>query len=138
MTTRDRKPLDSRKLPEPNSADAAIESEVRAFALAYPETHEDFPWGVRVIKVRNKVFVFMGQGLDGFGISVKLPHSHQAALTLSWTEPTGYGLGRAGWVPAHLRRVPSLDMDLIKDWIDESYRAVAPKTLVAKLPTQGS
>ncbi len=78
----------------------------------------------------------MGQGLDGFGISVKLPHSREAALTLDWTEPTGYGLGRAGWVSAHLRRAPSLDMALIKEWIDESYRAVAPKTLAAKLPAQ--
>ena len=29
---------------------------LRAYAKAYPEAHEDFPWGESAIKVRGKVF----------------------------------------------------------------------------------
>ena len=45
----------------------------------------------------------------------------------------GYGLGKAGWVG--LRVPPDEDppMDLFLEWIEESYRAVAPKKLVAQL-----
>jgi hypothetical protein len=35
------------------------EKAVRDLALAYPEAHEDFPWGHRAIQVRRKVFVIM-------------------------------------------------------------------------------
>jgi hypothetical protein len=66
------------------------EKTLRALALGYPETVEEFPWGERVIKVRRKVFLFMGHG---------------------------HGEGHA-------------------EWIDESYRAVAPKSLVAQLPAR--
>jgi hypothetical protein len=36
------------------------EGALREFALKFPETHEDFPWGHRALKVKGKVFVFMG------------------------------------------------------------------------------
>ena len=29
-------------------------------ALSYPGAHEEFPWGERVVKVKGKVFVFLG------------------------------------------------------------------------------
>ena len=31
------------------------EAALRKVALGYPEAHEDFPWGERVIKVKGKV-----------------------------------------------------------------------------------
>jgi predicted DNA-binding protein (MmcQ/YjbR family) len=43
---------------------------------------------------------------------------------------TGYGLGRAGWVSVRLGE-GQLDYELLREWIDESYRAVAPKRLLA-------
>ena len=47
------------------------------------------------------LFVFFGKPTGGgFGLSVKLPQSRTFALGLDWTEPTGYGLGKAGWVTA--------------------------------------
>ena len=107
---------------------------LRTYALRYPETREDFPWEEdRVIKVRNKIFVFLGDG----GIGVKLTHSNQAALGLPFVTPMAYGLGRSGWVTIELgkRRKPSVH--LLKAWIDESYRAVAPRTLVARLVPGG-
>ena len=106
------------------SKGGAIESKVRDFALGFPEAYEEFPWGHSAIKVKKKAFLFMGTDENGrFSISVKLPHSRDMAADLPFTEPTGYGLGKSGWVTAHLKDEKSLN--LIKAWIDESYRAIA-------------
>ena len=47
---------------------------VRRFALEFPEAHEDHPWGETVIKVRGKIFVFLGDDDGGFRVTVKLLH----------------------------------------------------------------
>jgi predicted DNA-binding protein (MmcQ/YjbR family) len=104
-------------------------------ALSYPEAREDFPWGERVVKVRGKVFLFMGRpDGKGLGLSVKLPGSASFALGLPFASPTGYGLGKAGWVTARFAAREKPPVELLKQWIDESYRAVAPKRLAAALP----
>src|SRR5688572_1731177 len=76
------------------------EKVLREFALRYPGAHEEFPWGERVIKVKGKVFLFLGKGAEGLSLSVKLPQSGMLALDLPFTSPTGYGLGKSGWVTA--------------------------------------
>jgi len=111
-------------------------AELRRFALLLPGAYEEFPWGERVVKVNRKVFVFLGKDDDldsSFGLSVKLPESGEGVLTLPFTEPTGYGLGRAGWVTARFGPDDDPPGDLLLDWIEESYRAIAPKRLVAQL-----
>jgi predicted DNA-binding protein (MmcQ/YjbR family) len=115
----------------------SVAAELRAFALGYPGTREEFPWGERVVKVGKKVFVFMGmaEGHDQeLGLSVKLPSSGPMALLLPFAQPTGYGLGKAGWVSARFAPSDDPPVALLREWIDESYRAVAPKTMVGKLP----
>jgi predicted DNA-binding protein (MmcQ/YjbR family) len=107
---------------------------LRTFALAYPGAHEEFPWGERVIKVKGKVFVFLGRDDQGLGLSVKLPQSRLMALGLPFASPTAYGLGKSGWVTVQFGPREKPPMDLMRAWIDESYRAVAPKKLVASLP----
>jgi predicted DNA-binding protein (MmcQ/YjbR family) len=111
-----------------------ILAELRSFALGFPEAVEEFPWDEPVVKVRKKIFVFMGSAPNDtrVGISVKLPQSGAEALSFPWCEPTGYGLGKAGWVSVH---VPpeGCPTELLMDWIEESYRTVAPKTLVKQL-----
>ena len=106
---------------------------LRAFALAYPGAQEEYPWGERVVKVKGKVFVFLGREEDGLGIAVKLPRSATMALGLPFTSPTPYGLGKSGWVSVQFGKGEKPPMDLLRTWIDESYRAVAPKTLVKQL-----
>jgi predicted DNA-binding protein (MmcQ/YjbR family) len=106
---------------------------LRAFALGFPEAYEEFPWGERVAKVNGKVFVFLGMDGHDLGLSVKLPQSGMLALGLPFASPTGYGLGKAGWVTARFEKGKKAPVDLLRSWIDESYRAVAPKHLVARL-----
>lgn len=106
---------------------------VRDLALAYPEAHEDFPWGHRALKVRGKAFVFASKDEAALSLSVKLPWSAEGALQLPNCEPTHYGLGRSGWVTATFGPREKAPEDALRSWIDESYRAVAPKRLVAGL-----
>lgn len=116
----------------PSLADVA--ADLLRYALAFPEAWEDHPWGENVVKVRKKVFVFFGVPAQGrFGMSVKLPFSMMEALEEEWTEPTGYGLGKAGWVSAGFVEGDEVPVERMKEWIEESYRAVAPKTLVKRL-----
>lgn len=119
------------KPPAPKGA----EEELRDFALQYPETGEEFPWGERVIKVNKRIFVTFGRPDGGLSMSMKLPNSGVAALTLPFAEPTGYGLGKSGWVTARFNSDQKPPVELLCRWIDESYRAVAPKKLVERLPS---
>jgi predicted DNA-binding protein (MmcQ/YjbR family) len=114
------------------SARAELEAWLRTLALTYPEAHEDFPWGERVVKVRGKIFCFLWGNDDHVGFTVKLPASHEFARMMG-AEPTGYGLGRSGWVTLRLGDGDAPDRDLLAGWLDESYRAVAPKGLVKLL-----
>jgi predicted DNA-binding protein (MmcQ/YjbR family) len=107
---------------------------LRTFALGYPGAYEEFPWGERVVKVKGKVFVFLGRDEGGLSVSVKLPQSRLMALGLPFATPTGYGLGKSGWVSVQIGPREKPPMDLMRAWIDESYRAVAPKKLIATLP----
>lgn len=108
---------------------------LKEFGLAYPEAHSKSPWpGHDDLAVRNKTFAYLNAAGEPLSISCKLPLTGQMALTLLFASPTGYGLGKSGWVTATFgpKEVPPLD--LLKDWIDESYRVQAPKKLVATLP----
>jgi predicted DNA-binding protein (MmcQ/YjbR family) len=111
-----------------------LEAALRKHALAYPETHEAFPWGERVVNVKGKVFIFMYGQPKTLSVTVKLPASHDFALMFPFAERTGYGLGKSGWVTSRLAAGSTLPLELLKEWIDESYRAVAPKSLVDEIP----
>lgn len=103
-----------------------------AYALGFPEVTEDRPWEHPVLKVRNKVFVFFGDD-EELSLTVKLPVSRDFAETFDFASPAGYGLGRSGWISCRFPPGEEPDLDLLKRWLAESYRAVAPKKLGALL-----
>ena len=106
------------------------------FALGFPGAWEDHPWEENVIKVGKKVFVFFGRDESRKGhvcVGVKLPSSAATALALSGVEVMGYGMGKAGWVWAKFPLKDAPPFELLCEWIDESYRAVAPKKLIKEL-----
>ena len=111
------------------------EKKLITFALNYPEAVLQHPWGHDAVKVRGKMFAAFGgaESPKAFSMTVKLPVSSEMALTLAWAEPTGYGLGKSGWVTARLTAGSDVELDTMKGWIDQSYRAVAPKALVKPL-----
>lgn len=105
-----------------------------AKALLLPEAWEDHPWGETAVKVGKKAFAFFGGEEATPNLSVKLPYSAEEALGFEGAAATGYGLGRAAWVTVPIGAVPP---GLAEDWIEESYRAVAPKRLQARLDERG-
>ena len=117
--------------PRRSSRARAAETALRSHALAKPAATEHFPWGERAIKVNGKVFLFMSAEAPGLSLSVKLPASHGVAVMLPFAEPTGYGLGRAGWVSARFEPTQEPPIEMLCAWIDESYQAIAPAKLAA-------
>src|SRR5437763_1661677 len=99
--------------PDPKS----LEGTLRAWALAYPATTEEFPWGERAIKVAGKVFLFLGADGPNVSFSVKLPHSAADALELPNVEPTHYGLGKHGWVTATVERGRDAPLETFRAWL---------------------
>jgi len=86
------------------------------------------------VKVGKKIFVFFGIPEKGrLMVGVKLPEAGEFALTQSFAEPTGYGMGKAGWVSCIFTTGDDPPVGLLEDWIDESYRTIAPKKLVKQL-----
>ncbi len=118
----------------PETTDAVVR-ELRAFGLTYPGAHSKAPWpGHDDLAVKDKTFAYLPADGEQFSLSVKLPFTGVEALELPFAAPTGYGLGKSGWVtftPAEDQMPP---LAQLKDWIDESYRAQAPRTLVKQLP----
>jgi predicted DNA-binding protein (MmcQ/YjbR family) len=113
---------------------ADIHARLRSFALSLPGAQEDFPWGERVAKVDKKIFVFFGHDDENEPslVTVKLAESHDHALAIEGASPTGYRLGRAGWVDVPVQ-AEGVTAQLLCDLIEESYRILAPKRLVAGL-----
>ena len=109
-----------------------LEAAMRDRALGYPQAEEAFPWGERAIKVKGKAFLFMRLADTELSFSVKLPRTGIQALAMPFAKPTEYGLGKHGWVTLLIMRDDQLPLPLLEAWIDESYRAVAPKRLVAE------
>jgi predicted DNA-binding protein (MmcQ/YjbR family) len=103
------------------------------FALGLPGAWLDHPWDEDVVKVGKKIFVFLGlEDMRELLVTVKLDDSHDQALAVPGAKPTGYGLGRSGWVTIPLRDTTP-PIGVLEDWVDESYRRVAPKRLVSEL-----
>lgn len=108
---------------------------LRKHALGYPETIEDFPWEHSAFKVKGKIFLFtfLDENKGVLSLSIKLPVSGKMALTLPFASLTAYGLGKSGWVTCQFAANNAIPLDMLKEWVDESFRAIAPKRVVGQL-----
>jgi len=109
---------------------AALAAWLKETALAYPEAVEDHPWGDPVYKVAGKVFLFTSVTEGGLNVTVKLPRSYEFALEYPFASPARYGLARGRWAYCRFEAADDVDRELLAAWIEESWRAVAPKRLV--------
>lgn len=85
------------------------------------------------LAVNDKTFAYLSAPGDPPSLSLKLPQSHPLALSLPGAEPTPYGLGKSGWVSMSFDKVPLPPIAQLEAWLDESYRAQAPKKFLAQL-----
>ena len=81
----------------------------------------------------KKVFVFFGDDAPERErrFTVKLTESGDEAGAMPWTQDPGYGLGRGGWLT--IDPPENAPIEMLRAWIVESYRAVAPKRVAARL-----
>ena len=117
--------------------DAALNL-IREHGLRFPGAHTKSPWpGHLDLAVNDKTFAYLSVPGEPFSIGCKLPESAQIALELPFVSPTPYGLGKSGWVTAKLPEGEEVPVAMFVAWIEESYRAQAPKKLVKQLDTAG-
>ncbi|HMC51236.1 MAG TPA: MmcQ/YjbR family DNA-binding protein [Acidimicrobiales bacterium] len=86
--------------------------------------------GEPTFRVNGKNFIFTNP--EASMISVKLPKEEATAVvaTDARVEPTGYGLGRHGWISVTIPRDSgNKQWREIEEWVRTSYTLVAPKRL---------
>ena len=106
-------------------------------ASSLPETErvDIAEWGGSPsFRVRGKNFLF--SDLDGVSLTLKLSRdeAHAVVATDPTAEPTGYGLGRHGWISFTF----AADADQerwqeVEEWVWTSYSLVAPRSLATQL-----
>ncbi|MDQ0941149.1 putative DNA-binding protein (MmcQ/YjbR family) [Streptomyces sp. V1I1] len=69
----------------------------------------------------------------GVGVKLKDEAMHAHVLSCPGAEPSGYGLGKAGWVQIPLAQKGAPSAAVLCDWVEESYRSIATKKLIAEL-----
>jgi predicted DNA-binding protein (MmcQ/YjbR family) len=114
---------------------ASAEAALAKAAKAYPNVTLDHPWDPshNAFKIKGKIFVVTSNHDGLFNVTVKLPITGKIALMLPFAEPTGYGMGKHGWVTARFKKGEEVPIEMVVGWIDESFRAVAPKRVIAAL-----
>ncbi len=88
-------------------------------------------WGDHpTFRVRGKNFVFSDQTAERLSFKLSKEEAAAVVATDPAASPTGYGLGRHGWVSVELE--PDVDEERwteVREWVRTSYTLVAPKTL---------
>ncbi len=94
------------------------------------EAWDDHP----TFRVNGKNFVFSDQA--DRSLSLKLPKEEALAVVATDPDvaPSGYGLGRHGWIALDLDQSPSDDRwTQVEEWVRTSYTLVAPKRLARRV-----
>jgi predicted DNA-binding protein (MmcQ/YjbR family) len=113
---------------------ATLVEELRAWGLSLPGAHRKSPWPDHDdLAVNDKTFAYLPKSGEPFSLSCKLPYTGSAALELPFAQPTGYGLGKSGWVTFTPPEAEVPPIEQLKEWVEESYRAQAPRRLVREL-----
>ena len=87
-------------------------------------------WGDEpTFRVRGKTFIFTDP--NAHALSVKLSKEEAAAVVATdpLAEPTGYGLGRHGWVSVRIGNGGRDRWGQVEEWVRTSYTLVAPRAL---------
>jgi len=115
--------------------DDEIMAPLREICLDYPEAVEAEAFGSPTFQIRTKNFAMVHKPDARVSVWCKAPPGAQEAYIAS--EPDRYYkppyLGPKGWIAAWISPESHPDWAAIADMIDESYRLIAPKRLVAGL-----
>jgi hypothetical protein len=116
------------------------EAALTAYGLGLPETDKALGWALtRTLRVRGRMFTIFGdkaEPLDALTVTVKLPLSYDMVQDLPFVRPS------TGWWRQHHWAVarfgpdddPVAELDTLKEWLLQGWRAMAPKRLASTLP----
>lgn len=113
---------------------SSLAQALQEFASSYPEVNESPSCVNRSFKARKKSFMFLGEKPDGMlRLMVKLDDGIESAQAVASENPDGWKVGGPGWVTGNFTDDTAPPLETLTAWIDESYRLLAPKTLVEQL-----
>ena len=119
----------ARKRSRGNAKPITFET-VRQLALALPGAEEGTSYGTPAFKVRGKLFVRLHQ--NGDSIVVRIDKSERA-MRMSADPKACYITDHYLNYPLMLVRFSCVYLDDLRDLLEESWRRVAPKRLLAAL-----
>jgi predicted DNA-binding protein (MmcQ/YjbR family) len=111
--------------------DAAL-AKMRRICLTLPDTKETPTWGQPHFRVGEKIFAGLGEEKGTLTIGFKLEKDLAEAIIRRPGFSRAPYVGQHGWV--------SLDVGTVRDWnevrdlVHQSYRLIAPKKTLARLP----
>ncbi len=108
-----------------------------AHGLRYPGTVEGISCAgtaieARTVKVKKRAFVFVRLK----DARLKLGDSLSEAKAMAAAAPDQYEASDNGWVKIVFDRGAAPGLDVMRRWIDESYRLMASKTLLKQLDAE--
>jgi hypothetical protein len=109
-------------------------AELRALALALPEAEEADHFGRPSFRVRGKIFVTVHE--DGAGANLKLPREEHEALVAA--RPEAFGTVTWGSLIRTSVVLAAIDPAELAELVEEAWRGVAPKRLVAAFDAAGA
>jgi predicted DNA-binding protein (MmcQ/YjbR family) len=97
-------------------------------------------WGGEpTFRVNGKNFVFTNSAATSLSLKLSVEEAQAVVATDSEAVPTGYGLGRSGWVTVAVgARASKGRWREIEEWVRTSYTLVAPKKLAKLIIEQDS
>ena len=122
-----------------NAQAKATPVRLRKVALSLPGATEGSSCNKAAFKAGSKNFFFLGERsgpeAGAFTTMLKLTaaDSLEEAGKLSDSEPDNFSLGNNGWLSGYFSKGEGPPAKLFEAWIEESYRALAPKKLIAQL-----
>ena len=109
---------------------------LRQMCLALPETSEKEAWGDPTWRVRDRIFAMQKGNFEGGRPSVWFKAAHGEQAVLVGADPRRFFVppyvGSKGWVGAYLDG-PDPEWDELAELVEDSYRLIAPKRLIARL-----
>lgn len=116
-------------------AKSLTSDDVRAAALALPQTTEKIAWAMPTFRVAGKMFVTLPE--DETSMAVRCPKAERAELVLA--EPGKFWVAdheaMSAWVRARIARLENVEE--LRDILADSWRQAAPTGLLEQYPELG-
>ena len=108
---------------------------LRGRALQFPGVAEGDSCVKRAFKARTKGFLYLGETGDTYNVMLKVGDSLDAVKRFCAERPDDRSVGETNWVTLHFGG-DEAPPEALDDWIEESYRLLAPKKLVNELESE--